>query len=178
VIKPPSLTVDYHLVFSGDPALDKPEEPTRGPGEEHEPWMARAKAFYELPPWKAWRESLRIARDTGSPERWRAMLKPGTTPTLFIMRQVPGVTWRKIHDRLVRQEIGTSEAAALCFRAAIVGFKDLGVDIKITQATDPDIRERIATPDVVTALDAIHAGIVSELGDLVFQRMNAPSPLS
>jgi hypothetical protein len=130
--------------------------------------------FYDSSEWKAWSERLRIARETGNPEAWQGLLKPGSKPTIFRMQQVPGIAWRKIVGRI--PDVGTPEAAALCFRAAIRGFD--GYEFKLEWATDKDVGERLATVAVVNALDKIHPGIVSELGNLVYYRMSNPSPLS
>jgi hypothetical protein len=174
VIKPPSLTGDYDLVYSGDPALDAPPEPVRNEDETQEAYVERATKFYESAEWKEWREKLRLARETGSPEAWQSLLKPGGKPTLFRMGRVDGNVWRSVLDHI--NVVGLSSAAALVFRAAIKGFVEF--DFKIDYATDKTIDARIASPKVVSALDAIHPGIVSELGNEVYRRMTNPSPLS
>jgi hypothetical protein len=176
VICPPSLTNSYDLVYSGDPALDTPPEPTRNEGESDADWEARAVAFYKGDEWVTWQNRLRIARETGKPEAWQSLLKPGSVPTLFHMRQVPGTTWRKVYSHLESAKPGAAEIYALAFRAAIMGFTHF--DHKVKRATDRNIGEDVATVDVVNALDAVHPSIVTELGGLVFERMSSPRPLS
>jgi hypothetical protein len=177
VIKPPSLIGTYDLVFSGDPALDTPPEPTREPSESDAEWEKRAVAFYKGSVWVDWSERLRLARETGKAESWQALLKAGQVPTIFRMQQVPGAAWRKVIKLI--EGMGTPEAAAICFRCAIVSVVNWGGgDLKVKQATDKDLRERIATEEIVNTLDNCHPGIVSELGNAVYVRMSSPSPLS
>jgi hypothetical protein len=177
VIKPPSLTGTYDLVHSGDTALDAPPEPKQEPGEADADWVKRATEFYASAPWVDWQERLRIARETGRTEAWQALVKPGQVLTTFRMQPVPGTVWRKVIKAI--EGMGVPEAAALCFRCAIVSIANYGGgELKVKQATDKDLRERIATEEIVNTLDACHPGVVSELGNAVYARMSSPPPLS
>ena len=179
MIKPPSLVAEYDLVYSGDPALDAPPHPERAHGISDDDHVEALKAFYSSEVWQAWLARLRVAQNAGTEAAWSAVLKPGEKPTRFVMRQVPGTVWRKVLDQINTGKLDEATGAALVFRTAIVGIRDLGVDgVDVTMETDAVLRERIAARSVVDKLDAIHPAIVSELGNVVWRRMNNPDPLS
>lgn len=191
-IRPLSLTGDYHLVWSGDPALDAPplpdgEVPKEEPPvpvdlpDDHPDAVARrrwesGKAYAE------WARRVRLAQQTGSKEAWQTLLKPGQEPTLFRMRQVPPLLIGKLLRYLrsgTLDDLG--EQGVLCFRVALEGIDQWAPGVKFKadpfRAVDPDFRDlgQIASPAVCNQLTL---PLMNELGAAVSARIMAPDPLS
>ena len=166
---PPSITTDYSMMYSGDPALDAPEAPPMDSSPDIVSCYELAKA--------EWAHRLTVARETGN---WGGMIKAGHRPTVFRMRQIPGTIRRRLLD-LCGGEMSSrpTEFTSLCFRAAIVGIENLGDEkAKVERAHDPILNASIATSTIVDRLDDIHLGIVGELGEAVLMRAIRPHPKS
>lgn len=165
----PSYQREYTDHWSGDPALlQPPPEPADDASSESRDRYVEALEEY-------WRK-LRVARETGN---WQPMRVGDAAPTSFIMGQVDRNIWRAIRDRMTLPadnalRIGAATGTALLFRLALT--KIVGLDIDVDRR--PDARWEgwvMASPEVVNELDAIHAGIVTELGDEVFIRLRGIS---
>jgi hypothetical protein len=150
MLAPPSLVRDTVLVYSQDPALDAP--PSDATDEERKRWQHRVD----------------VARETGD---WAPVLKPGQQPTRFVVRRIPGTTWRKIEDRIGFASIGAMEGMSLVLRAALKGVENFG-DFKVTHADEDGIGS-IAKADVIDLLDAVDPDIVAELGFQVLSRQRS-----
>lgn len=151
MIKPPSLQKVYTLVFSGDPALDLPED-------------AEEKAL-----------ALKNARETGN---WP--IRPGESPTLFHFDPVSHLV-PYIHGEVSRGKLIDEELAALVFRLALSkvdGFGDRKVEFErdedghrviagSSMAMFYDVGRDAGLPD-------LGRQIVYELGGLVFARARDP----
>jgi hypothetical protein len=152
MLAPPSLVHDYSLVFSGDPALDAPDE--------------RASE----PEVREWQEKLARARETG---QWDSLLKPGQEPTRFVMRQLTGSQRRELMDLLEDSSRGGGMGkTAILFRAAVKRVDNLGAtEVKHHRDPETGLSFKIATPEIVNVLDDISMAIVGELATEVARRL-------
>ncbi len=168
---PPSRTGSFDLVFSADPAL---ERPTRNEGEADEAWQKRLEE---------WHRALVQARQTGD---WSALIKPGAEPTRFRCRQVPGSVWRQVPRVLA--EMGADEQFALLFRLAVTEIIHGPPNHKLRFAEHVD-RDghptglgQVLTNDTIDLLDRVEVAglrrgaIVSEIGSAIWEQRSAPSP--
>jgi len=167
MFKLPSLQRSMTLVCSRDPALDTPPDIEDGDGATPEE-TAKAQAA-----WTEWARKIEQARETGA---WASLIKDGAQPTMFEVRPFPGVPLRKLIDARSRGEIGEVECAALAFRICLIGVSNLG-DAKVTKTAHSRFGD-MASEDITNLLDSIEPRIVSELGNLVFQRGVSPDPKS
>lgn len=166
MFKPLSMTGEYHLAWSGDPAFDAPPAPD-GDGEPS-------------PERKEWLERFRLAQRTGTKDAWQSLLKPGEVPTLFRFRQVQTSLASKLISIARSGDIDpVFELHPLVFRVALRGVENWapGSDLKVRHATDATFPKlgQIATED---AVDAVSLIVAIELGSFVWQRIQAPDPLS
>lgn len=117
----PSLTKEYILCFSKDPALDLPEIPELSDEATDAEKSARDAVIKER------EEKLKPARDSGN---WPAITKPNLPanqqPTRFKFRQVHGnlLTWW--HGQNARESLTVAESFELMFRLALVDVENLG----------------------------------------------------
>lgn len=162
MIKPLSLTGEYDLIWSGDPALDAPDKAASDAEQE------------------AWADRFRIATETG---QWDPLLKPGQKPTRFRMCQIYGKAREAVRDLLATVEETPNQTLSYLFRAHLVSIDDFG-DHKVRRAADERLGMKIATEETIKALHsvdrdrpAIGEAIVRELGMAVIARFNGVSPL-
>jgi hypothetical protein len=137
----PSNKQTYDLFWSEDPAF------VQGEGSEHE-------------------RKLEQARETGD---WSALLVQGQIPTKFVARQVPSEIRRRLLDRYSAEKIGGRELDALLVRVAIVDVVGFG-DFKLGFAKHEDWG-RVASSELVDAMDAYAPGSITELALQIFNRM-------
>ena len=97
MIKPPSIQKEYTLIFSGDPALDLPEETE-----------ARDLA-------------LKVARETGN---WP--IKPGQEPTLFGLDPMSGMALTWMYSEMARKELTQIEIAEMSLRLTLKSVTNFG----------------------------------------------------
>ena len=86
----------------------------------------------------------------------------------------PTALLRRLIDDRTNDRIGEAESAAIALRACLVSVDNFG-GVEVMSTTD-DRYGRIATNDVITALDQIDPVIVSELGGVLISRAVSPSP--
>jgi len=145
VTRPPSNQQHYDEFWSGDPAF------VQGEGAEHERKIERA-------------------RETGD---WSELLIQGSTPTKFVMRQIPGEIKRRILDRFIAGKSGGYDLDSLLLRLAVVDVIGLG-DFKLRFTADEDWG-KLATHELPNILDEFAPGCVAELGLAVYRKMMGPS---
>src|SRR5690349_19872189 len=116
MIRPPSAVRHYDAFFSGDPAfVQLADNATDEQRVEHA---------------RLWE----VARETGN---LGELLIPGSKPTKFVMRPLPGSLMRKITDRYMSDRMGAAEVNALALRCALVSIENLG-DIQVKHALEAD----------------------------------------
>jgi hypothetical protein len=165
MIRLPSYQRDYDSCWSGDPALEQPPtDPGRSVPDEKIAEYQSALEAYEA--------KLIAAQETGD---WTAMIQPNQVPLKFVMCQVDRNVWRSIIDRGALpmdnpRWIGPGAITALLFRLAL---KDLvGAEFKVVRGPAPEWDGWVmAQADVVSALDQVSPGIVSEIGSAVYRRL-------
>lgn len=146
MIKPPSQQFEYTLIFSGDPALNLPEDK-----EE------RAKA-------------LEVARETG---QWATVLHVGQVPTTFRVRPITGPLLDWMSGEIQRRKLLNHEAAPFALRLALVGIEGFGEHKVESERAGVDGEFKIATLKIIEALysvDGVGRDVVQELGSLVMAR--------
>lgn len=180
MIGPPSTLRDYPLVSLLDDALDLPAEPPpceRLPDEPAEDFARRvterdeaiAKAAAEF------HRRFEVAGETG---QWDGLIKPGATPTLFVMRQVPGPQWRTFER--VAGELGGRERSALAFRLALLRVEGCALPFKLTRAEHVDANGNrtglgeVVDEQIVAYLDSVAKRHVDLLGFAVLRQRGAP----
>ena len=181
MIGPVSLTTDYRLVFSDDPALTlapRPAPPDAAPDDTDESYAAKLTAWAEA------RDAV-VASNRALHDRametgdWAAITRPGETPTVFHVRNVPGAQWAAF-ERLVKIEpLGDRERSSLAFRLAVIGIDNAdGIPLMKTEHTDRQGRRsglgEILTAATTDALDRVTKVIVMELGALVQRQRGGP----
>lgn len=152
MIKPPSLQSESSLIYSGDPALNLPEDPDE-----------RARV-------------LQVARETN---KWADLLIAGETPTTFNVRPLTGSQFDWWCGEVRRRSLSDAEAAALALRFAlhsVTGFGSFG-----TLKRERIDGHSFATVEIIDALYASTDGhgrsIVLELGGVIVERASSsPSP--
>lgn len=170
MIRAPSLIRAFDDFYSADPAFIQPpaelgNDATDAEKEEYE----RALADY--------RAKILSAKETG---KWDAALVPGAVPTKFVLQPVDRNIWREILDRGSlpadsSRRIGIVTAIALLFRLSLKSI--VGFDLKVERAADPQWDGWVmAQPDVITVLDELDAGIVSEIGGGIYKRLMGIGP--
>lgn len=171
MIRLPSLQRDFDGYFSKDPAFEQsPPAPDADASED-----AKAKYKLELDGYNA---KLKAAWETGD---WSALIKPGETPTKFVLGQVDRTTWRALDDRVRLpssnpRHIGMSSLLHLLFRLAI--REVAGIDaLKVKRLPDSRWDDWVmAQADIVSILDELDSEIVSEIGMQVFWRLQDVGP--
>jgi hypothetical protein len=178
VIAAPSLARDVRLVWSGDTALDAPvrrDSAARLPDESEDDHKEREEAWGKV--LRAWWDRLRIARETGD---WEPLLKPGEQPTWFVMRWIPGDLWRQVPR--VTGEMALPEQLALVVRLGLVGIENAPPGFKVELAQHVDVNGlktglgKVAVPELISKLDLVDTGIVTELGAVIADRQNGGPP--
>lgn len=166
MFRPLSLTGEYHVAWSGDPAFDAPPAPEGDtpPSQERKEWIERFQR----------------ARQLGTPEAWQPLLKPGQAPTLFRLRQVPAALASKLIAISRSGELDPQfELLPLAFRTALQGVENWapGAELKIRHATDATHSKlgQIATEEIVNSVGLL---VSMEIGSFVWQRVQTPDPLS
>jgi hypothetical protein len=142
---------NYDVVFSGDDALDLPEDPA-----------ARAHA-------------LKVARETGN-----YPCKQGVSPWIFTMQRLaPEVfdEWRSMMDEHGNRMGGTPMGASLLVRLALVGVRNIeGVSVRRVRGRFET--SELAAADVLTAIpDAARDAVISEFADVIIGRERDLTPL-
>lgn len=155
MLKPPSAQQTYSIWTVRDPAFEIP----RQADETDETYEKRKAAAFAR------------ARETGD---LSPILVDGAKPTLFTVRPMPSEVLRRLIDDRTNDRIGEAESAAIALRACLVSVDNFG-GVEVKSTTD-DRYGRIATNDVITALDQIDPVIVSELGGVLISRAVSPSP--
>jgi len=159
-----STVTEFNLVWSDDPALDKP---SRDRFEDDGAYAAAMAAFAD---------KLRVARDTGN---YAPVLRPGSVPTVFTFRPVRGKLLTRLLDarRADGQAIGAIERLGLMVR---IGFarveNDGGLVTSLRRDRDPDYPGlgEMAGDDLLTQLNDVHADLLIELGSEVATRSTHP----
>lgn len=165
MIRLPSYQRDYDVCWSGDSALEQPPaDPGRNvPDEQIAAYEAAVKAY---------ETKLINAQDTGD---WSPLILPNQVPLKFVLCQVDRNVWRSIVDRgglhpSNPRWIGPGAVGALLFRLAL---KDMvGAELKVERGAAPEWDGWVmAQADVVSVLDQVSPGIVSEIGGTVYRRL-------
>lgn len=166
MLRPLSLAKTFDLYYSGDPAFEQPPpKPGKDATEQERAEYATAR--------EAHRAKVVAAHETGD---WSALLKPGETPTKFVMQQAHRPTWRAVMDRAELSEdsprrLGPTQVIAIAFRLAIHSIPDLSGEMK--HAPDKDLDGwKMAPASVIDTLDQIDPGIVGELGIEIIRRLS------
>lgn len=156
MIRLPSLQRAWDEYYSGDPAfVQLAEDATDEQKAEHA---------------NKWR----VLRETGD---LSGLLKPGETATKFVCRPIDGETWRAFNDRLYLpadsdKRIGFLLAPAITFRLALHGVSGLDLPAPLKRETDREYGWEMARPEIVALLDGFDKRIVSEIGGVIYDRMN------
>lgn len=141
MIKAPSVASEYSLVYSGDPALDLPEDPA-----ERE-------------------RVLEVARDTGN---WQSLIRAGEMPTLFHVRPLYGTLWDWFVGEVNRRSLVQVESAAFALRLALRRVENFG-SYKVSHSKVDG--QSMATTEIIDAIYTEAGGegrqIVEEIGALV-----------
>jgi hypothetical protein len=151
VIKPPSLQHPYTLIYSGDPSLKLPTDPTE-----------RARV-------------LKVAQETG---RWDDLILEGETPTRFDVRPLTGSDVAWWHGESERKRLSQVETAELILRLALEDVHGLGEHKARHRDVDG---HRLTTMDIIDAIyaaaDGSGAAIVVELAVAIAAKAHgSPSP--
>jgi hypothetical protein len=150
MLTPPSIQHRHTLVWSQDPALARP-------GDEATPETI-----------KAFEHKLAVARDTGD---WAEVVKQSEKLALFHVKPLTGTNLRRLIDETSAGKYGEQSLWAMVFRVCLRSVENIP-DLKVETEVGP--YGEAAKADVIDALDAIHPGIVTELGSVLFQRAVAP----
>ena len=142
MIKAPSLITESSLIYSGDPALNLPDDPA-----ERE-------------------RVLELARETGN---WRDIVLPGETPTIFHVRPLYGALWDWFAGEVNRRGLVQVEIAAFALRLALRKVEGFGSSkVEFTRVDG----HQMATTEILDAIYREGGGegrtIVEELGGFVF----------
>jgi hypothetical protein len=153
MIKPPSLSAEQTLIYSGDPALNLPEDPAE-----------RDRV-------------LDLARETG---QWQSILKEGEPPTLFHCRPLYGTLWDWLLGEINRRNLVQVEAAALALGLALLRVENFG-QYKVSHRTVDG--QSMATTEIIDAIYREAGGsgraVVEELGgQLIAQGLRGLRPKS
>jgi len=149
MIKPPSIQNEYTLIYSGDPALNLPDEPV-----EHA-------------------HALKVARETGA---WPISL--GHAATEFHVRPLTGSHIEWLQGEYTRRELTDLELAALSLRLALTKVINFG-DVVVRHETHNDGHRLATRDVVnaLYAVPEHGTRIVMELGSHLFVRgSDSPSP--
>lgn len=165
MIRLSSYQRDYDMYWSGDPALKQmPPEPDKGATDEQRAEYRAAVEDYLT--------KLTAARETSN---WSEMVLDNQVPLKFVMCQVDRNIWRTIADRAHLDSdnprwIGPAALPALLFRLAL---KDIpGSDVRVVRSPAPEWDGwAMAQAEIVSVLDQVSGGIVSELGSDVLRRL-------
>lgn len=177
-----SLAEPYRLISRYDTAIDLPPEPSapmprRHADESDDAFKARAEAW--AAPIREWGKPLRTARETGD---YAAILKPGETPTYFVIRQISASEWLKLDAALgrVRAKADDAEDAArasgyLLVRFAVLRLENVPPAAALTPAVDAEHAELgpiqpAAFVDLFTGNDRI----LMEIAEIVGERRHTP----
>lgn len=175
MLKPPSLVRDYTLHYSGDPALKQaPEAPVFPEDMTEESKASVLEAFKKEH--AEYVVTLKTCQQTGD---WSLLVLPGQQPTPFVMTQVNREDWRALAYRadLPRdnpRHIGWGVLLSLLFRMSIKSITGWGSQFDREPGVDGWV---MAPTKLVTALDDLDPGIVTELGAAVLSRLRGESPL-
>jgi hypothetical protein len=172
MLRLPSVQDQYEDYWSGDPAL---VQPPQHPGEKASPediakWESAIREHAD---------KIRRARQTGD---WSDLIRPGETPTKFVMRQVDGEQWRYLLDESAREDehqMGQAKFWHYMFRCAVVSVKNLGKTVNEKQVKDKrhPALGLIAPADIPNLLDQIDGSIVTELAQVAYVKARGLDPL-
>ena len=146
MIKPPSIQNEYTLIYSGDPALNLPEDEA-----------ARDHALAQ-------------ARQTGD---WRALVREGETPTLFHFGQITRTQRDWIVGEMQRRQLSAPELDALIIRVALRRIVGLGAH-KVERAKHQAAGFHLADAETIDALENVSAALIPELSGVVWERATNP----
>ena len=146
MIKPPSIQAEYTLIYSGDPALNLPEDEA-----------ARDHALSQ-------------ARSSGD---WRALVREGESATLFHLGQITRVQRDWIIGEMQRRELSPPELDALIVRVALRRIDGLGPH-KVTRTKSQAAGFHLADEDTLNLLDSVSAALIPELSGAAWERATNP----
>lgn len=150
MIKPKSISKEYTLVWSQDPALQLPLDE------------------------KAADEALRIARQTN---KWDALIKPGELPTLFQVEPMKGTTYSWLTSEQKRRNFAGIQLYELALALVLVRVDNFG-DFRIEHTTNRD-GLRVVSPESLDELYKVHRELIEELGGIVMlHAVEGISPLA
>lgn len=169
-----SLVRSYEWAWSGDPAMDVP---TRSPADDDAAWKERSEA---------WETRLTNARDTGV---YDGVTKPGERLSIFKLRIIPEVLFRKVRDDVSAGTLGIHAANALLVKLAVRGVTNLcdfdgapfvaklGSEQGLGEVVSNDLLDLLAA----YATEAKKAGFtgpdpITEMGNHIVVRQNGPLP--
>ena len=180
-----SLAEPYKLISRYDSAINLgpepklPPPPERAADENLEAFEARAQAW--AAPAREWGKPLRVARQTGD---YSAILKPGETPTIFVVRQIPASEWLKLDAAIAKVEAQHADQPETLMRASFYMICRYAVirvegaappEATMAAAVDPDFPEigpiqPVAFADLFTGNDRI----LREIAEVVVERRHTP----
>lgn len=141
MIKAPSLVAEHTLIFSGDPALNLPEDPAEAAS------------------------ALEQARETN---QWQALIREGESPTLFHVRPLYGTLWDWLAGEVNRRQLSQAEQWPFALRLALRRVENFG-SYKVSHTKIDG--HSMATTEIIDAIYTEGGGagrqIVEELGSLV-----------
>lgn len=150
MIKSPSLVNEYTLIYSGDPALSLPEDPT-----ERE-------------------RVLRVARETGD---WKPILGGQGEPTLFHFRQLTRTDLGWLHGEGQHSTEHGRPLSPLEFNDLVIRLAIRSVDNFGSHKVERKQIKRdrwLATTDIVEAIHSeggkLGAAILGEFSDFIIER--------
>lgn len=150
----PSLTTTYDWCYAKDPALEQPSD-------EMTPEQLKALA-----------KRHQVARETGA---WTSITRAGENPTRFVVRPLHGKLVRRVRDLVAMGKLGESESRALLVQLALTDIAGEDFDVELV---DHPTWGKLAPDSLITELDAIDPGIVTDLSDEILRRSSSPGPLS
>lgn len=146
MIKPPSIQTEYTLIYSGDPALNLPEDEA-----------ARDHALSQ-------------ARQSGD---WRALIREGESPTLFHFGQITRTQRDWIVGEMQRRQLCAPELDALIVRVGLRRIENLGPH-KVTRTKSAAAGFHLVDEDTINTLENLSAALIPELSGVVWERATNP----
>ena len=124
-----------------------------------------------LPADPAERENvLRVARETGE---WKALL--GGEPSRVVCRQIGGACFRWLISDVRRKKLSELEFASLAVRLSVERIENWnGYELELGRLEGYPI----ASTKLIDDLDSVDKDIVNELGAILIERADGPSPKS
>lgn len=155
----PSLQHRHGVIWSGDPALNRPEKFSTTTDDEHD------KALAE------WEDRFRDARERGD---YKDVVMPDGQPTVFNVAPMAKTVRDALMDAVGAGRIGGHGATTMAFRLCVVGIDHLGEKLELKTETDPITKRPAIAVDIIDQLDAAAPGAVAEIGGYIVNRGGMP----